>query len=785
MFAFPRNDGPSAPHALRPAPPPLLVLGLSLWAAAALSFPVLPSMPSALFPVFAAAPLLGLLGVARVHRRAHRLSIPCLVLVGILGGLTLAGLGASGLASSASLLDKPMETWDVTLAEDAQRSPYGAQAKARARSEDGRVVRVRVYLSSEADGLLQGSCFTVQGSLRSFSSQAAAWAWRSGLIGTLDATALALETVGEPGLIYLRRAALGLLSREKGDASALLQALVCGYRAPLKEGGLYGRFQQTGLAHLVAVSGAHLTLVTAFVSLLFRALRLGRRCILLVTGLFLLGYVGFTGLPVSALRAAVMAAVGLLSFLGRRRSSALSALGLCLVLFIAVDVTCALSVSFILSAGSTLGILLLAPLFLDGLPRRPRIVETLFSGPLALTLASSMATQPYGAALFAQLPLVAPAANVFVAPWFTLGCLGGFAAVALGLLAPPLAPFLLAAASVACTPLLASTELMASIPFGCVGFSADPGGMALASVVLCAGLWLWWPCPRDLGRGAVATLGIACAAAILWTTHLQTRDEIVMLDVGQGDAFLVRSQGQTLLIDTGNEDGRLKEACGRHGIFALDAVAISHPDDDHCGSLEGLAAVTNIDKLLVAEPTLRCACASCVALIREGSKLAADSRIQGLAPGDRLLCGRFTLTVVWPDRFTDEGGNGDSLSLLCVYDGNGDGVGEWSALFCGDAEVEELRAMTDRLPERGIDILKVGHHGSQASLDDPLVEALDPSIALISVGEGNRYGHPSPACLETLDAVGCSVFRSDEHGDVTLEFTAEKIAVAPARAAPT
>ena len=784
MFAFPRVTASSVTRTPRPAPPPLLVLGLSLWSAVALSFPALSSLPSGTFPFLAGIPFLGLLGVAGAHRRKQRLGIPWLALMGVLAGLALAGLGASGLASSASLLDKPLETWDVTLAEDAQRSPYGAHAKAHARSDDGRAVSVRVYLSSKADGLLQGSRFAIRGSLRPFPPQAAAWAWRSGLTGTLDATDLAIEAVGEPGLVPLRRAALGLLSREEDEAAALLQALVCGYRAPLKDSGLYGRFQQTGLAHLVAVSGAHLTLVTGFVTLLFRALRLGRRSTLLVTGLFLLGYVGFTGLPVSALRAAVMASVGLLSFLGRRRSSALSALGLCLVLFVAADVTCALSVSFILSAGSTLGILLLAPLFLDGLPRRSRIAETLLSAPLALTLASSAATQPYGAALFAQLPLVAPVANVLVAPWFTLGCLGGFVAVALGLLAPPLAPFLLAAASAACAPLLATTKLLANIPFGCIGFSADPGAMALLSVALCTGLWLWWPGPRALGRGAVAALVIACSAAILWAAHLQVRDEIVMLDVGQGDAFLVRSQGQALLIDTGNEDGRLKEACGRHGVFALDAVAISHHDDDHCGSLEGLAAVTEVGKLLVAEPTLRCPCPSCVALIREGSKLVAGSRVQGLAPGDRLMCGRFTLTVLWPDRFTDEGGNGDSLSLLCVYDGNGDGVGEWSVLFCGDAEADELWAMADRLPERGIDVLKVGHHGSRASFDGPLAEALSPAVALISVGEGNRYGHPATECLDALAAAGCSVFRSDEHGDVTLEFTVDKIEVAPDRAAP-
>ena len=147
--------------------------------------------------------------------------------------------------------------------------------------------------------------------------------------------------------------------------------------------------------------------------------------------------------------------------------------------------------------------------------------------------------------------------------------------------------------------------------------------------------------------------------------------------------------------------------------------------------------------------------------------------------GDEVQCGRFSLRVIWPDQFADEGGNADSLTFLCSYDGDSDGTAEWTALLCGDAESEQLSAMADRLPEGGIDVLKVGHHGSKKALDDATATLLAPSVALIGVGERNSYGHPSDKALELLDAVGCKTYCSDEAGDVAVAFSMEKLTVTP------
>ena len=97
--------------------------------------------------------------------------------------------------------------------------------------------------------------------------------------------------------------------------------------------------------------------------------------------------------------------------------------------------------------------------------------------------------------------------------------------------------------------------------------------------------------------------------------------------------------------------------------------------------------------------------------------------------------------------------------------------------MCGDAEAEQLDAMAPSLPENGVDVLKVGHHGSRGSLDAATMARLSPSVALISVGEGNRYGHPAPDVCALLENGGAEVFRTDLMGDVAVAFSMEKIAV--------
>ena len=162
-------------------------------------------------------------------------------------------------------------------------------------------------------------------------------------------------------------------------------------------------------------------------------------------------------------------------------------------------------------------------------------------------------------------------------------------------------------------------------------------------------------------------------------------------------------------------------------------------------------------------------------MVARAQRTAPD--IVGLAYGDAFHVGAFTAEVVWPYAYADDGGNADSLCLLVSYDGDDDGVCDFSALFTGDAEKDQLAEVMKSGAVSAVDILKVAHHGSKNAMTCSQVAVLHPSIALIGVGEGNRYGHPAPETVDMLEENGCRVYRSDLDGQVKCSLAPDSIAV--------
>lgn len=557
------------------------------------------------------------------------------------------------------------------------------------------------------------------------------------------------------------------------EASSLLQALVCGYTANLETSGLYSDYQSTGLAHLVAVSGSHLALINALIASVLQRFNTPKKLLITIQLLFINLYLIFTALPVSGIRSGIMASLGLLSFVSKRRSSSLNVLSVCIIVMVAQNPRCASDVSFILSAGSTLGIILLTSFFSFHFGRRlPRSVTE----SLSLTCAASVTTLPYSAALFAQLPLISPIANVVAAPFFAVICTTGIICVSLNQVMPTLTLPLLVVSGVEANILNEIVKLLASIPYACIPVSLDPTLMIVTSVLFVVVILRW-------GRGIVKflkplfALVISSIVLIFFVVSLQPAHEMVMLDVGQGDAFLFRSNGETVLIDTGKDDIKLLKGLARHNIQRLDAVCITHGDSDHCGALLALRGKVQVGSVLLAADTFTCGCDSCSNLLEDAQKIVSAENIKGLQVGSKISFGVFSFTLLSPQTFVEEGGNADSLCFGVLIDGNRDGESDWNALFCGDAEAEQLEELSDQNLLTQVTIYKVGHHGSKAALNEKIAEVLAPDISLVSVGADNRYGHPAEETLNLLENVGSEVLRTDHQGDVSCIIEPDKIII--------
>lgn len=558
------------------------------------------------------------------------------------------------------------------------------------------------------------------------------------------------------------------------EAGALLQGLIVGDRTQLFSLGIYQEVKVLGLAHIVAVSGAHLVIVMSFLSLIVRNVPLSLR-IKIGIQLAILGlYLCIVGFPISCVRAACMSALSIISVGGIRRSHALSALGVVVIVIITFIPTSAFSLSFLLSVCSTLGILLFMPLLLSWVSCSSSFLRSLVVEPCAMTLAALLTTLPFTISAFSLISLIAPVSNVLATPFVSFLCIVGllsFIFLPCGFLGILLLKFALLVSELFCI----GCSFLSAVPFASVPLFIPELPLFIVFLLVVILLWCVWPDSLPISASKLA--GILFLICLL-TLFPRSGNSIAMLDVGQGDAFLIQSNSQTILVDTGQSEKKLFAALSRQGCTHLDAVIITHADNDHAGCLSALKGVVDCERVILSEGTNDIQTEKTQSLVDDAESLVGASNVYYVNAGDVIQISNMHIEVIWPKKLQEEGGNQDSICFLLNIDPDGDADPDWSALFCGDAEAQILeKILDDNKTISRIDILKVSHHGAKAALTNELAERLHPKISLVSVGEENRYGHPSMEVLNSLSAVNSTLYRTDYDGDVVCSFTDKEIKV--------
>ena len=759
-------------QSLRASLPPVFLVVFPFWFSIATTIDVLfgRDMQVALFAavagLFAVAPAIVL------FRLGHGLH-GCIV-VGLALGVALGGAHAYTLHVSQGAVLSSSDAMELVIIRDSREGEFGAQVVAR--TSFG--AKVRLSLSA-GEQFYVGDKLIVMAKWKEPNAKTARDCWHDGIVA--NASVGSCERVAESGLLGLLRefrvnainevascaeTLRAWLGVQFDDASLMLCAVVLGYTDGLYDSQLYHAVRVDGLAHMVAVSGAHLAIVCGAVALMFRRLPIARGLSIATQVSLIAAYLVLTGIPVSAIRAAFMAILGLLSYFGGRRPYALGALSCGVGIMVALDPTIAFSTSFILSVGATAGIIVFMPFFTELLQGAFAMPGGAISESLALTLAASFVTGPISACQFGQVSLIAPLANLLATPLFPVICIGGLIAICLAVCGGLVGSVLLSAMIVLVELLCGFLTVFSHIPFASSAMFIDTATAVLLALVVPVLLWAFWP--RPTRRMAFALAGLVGLSLAVWSLQPLLRgDTVTMLDIGQGDAILIQSKGRALLIDTGTEDTALLEGLARCGVRGLDAIVISHPDDDHCGALGALCDVIPVDRVLVARDLPGEGNEHCAGLMEEAARLVGTENIIGLSVGDTFDLGNTAFVVIGPDAFADGGGNADSLVLCMGYDQNGDGNADLTGLFCGDAESEQVNAYIAKGRIGDVDIYKVGHHGSRAAVDEKMLATLKPEVSLVSVGAYNRYGHPVPETIEQLEASGSVVYRTDQQGMVT------------------
>lgn len=766
----------------RPALPLLLVAGLLFWLGCVISLTFAFSLPyevliNGSIVLFALASLGAV--VCLVIKKGWALYLLSIVLSIVCAFSFAAGL----MLDRQTPLSHLSGAFTFHIVEDVRHTDYSHTVLAQTTLQTGRQVTVRLFVPEDASFAF-GSTIEAHTNLRMPSEASMQLCNTKGaaFVATIESYELiesnsALAALGDLRVQLLEMFVSKDAQEVLPEGALLIQAIMFGDRSSLLTSDVYEVMQKAGLAHLVAVSGTHLVIVSSCIAFILQKLSLPRipKIGIQIGVIFI--YLMLVGMPLSCLRAAVMAILGLMALFAQRRSSALSALGIAIMVFIASDPTCATSLSFALSCLATLGILIFVPLlkpWLITLGTRVfhRSLSDTLIDPLSMTLAATLLTIPISITTFAQFPLIAPVSNIIATPILTLICSLGVIGVLVSWI--PGAAFLIGFCMTALAEAFAAiVRILHMIPFSCIPCDGDGLVVGLVVFLICALLWVLWPKPRLLTKGALVLGLIVVVVLGIHAIIYKPTPGILMLDVGQGDALVIRSAKHQILIDTGNQTTRLKKALARNNLTHFDAVVITHADDDHCGCLSELADMVTIDTVVLAKDLPQVKDDSSNKLIHDAE--SAASNITYVSVGDTIAFDEFTLTVVSPLAFKDEGGNADSVCLYAAYDAEGDGDIEWSSLLTGDAENEVIEQILTTYPFLTCDVLKVAHHGSKAALSEETLKRLNPKIALISVGENNRYGHPHRTTLTLLEEQGVVIGRTDEQGDVVVGFTKDSL----------
>ena len=548
--------------------------------------------------------------------------------------------------------------------------------------------------------------------------------------------------------------------------SGFLTAELTGDKSAMDDGD-YLAMQETGLAHLFAVSGLHCAFLVTLLALLISR---RQRLLCAVTIPLLLFYMVMVGMSPSVVRACIMQIFLLIAPLFRRGSDPLTSLAAALLVILLCNPFAAASVSLQLSFSATLGMVLLSPRlyklltgWYKGKCRPLRAALCFVAANLSATLSAVVFTAPLTAWYFRIFVLVAPLSSLLAVPAAGWSFMAAFVTVLLGFVWLPLASLLGWISWVLVRYILWIANGMMSWRYHAVYFT-NPYLIywllfLYAAFIGCAAT------PDGKRKYLLASaLSVLTLTAAIWVNRQDYQYGVLTaltLDVGQGESVILTSGGETALVDCGSSNsykdpgGLAADTLHSMGVRELSAVVVTHYHADHTNGL--YEVLRRIPVQTIYLPDIEDEYGVRERLVSLAEEKGAQVTYVTKETADTL--GDTVLTLYPP---VQSGGDLNELGLTALAS-----AGDFDLLITGDmsGSTEKKLVETYALPD--IEVLVVSHHGSRYSSNIRFLKSVTPEAAVISVGD-NNYGHPSEETLQRLLAVGADIWRTDQQGTIRI-----------------
>ncbi|MEI6038878.1 MAG: ComEC/Rec2 family competence protein [Actinomycetes bacterium] len=515
-----------------------------------------------------------------------------------------------------------------------------------------------------------------------------------------------------------------------GDGANLIPGLVLGDTS-LESSGFINQMRRAGLTHLTAVSGENFAIISAFLlwamQWIFRRLRTR----IIITSFSLIGFIYLVRPSPSVMRASVMTAALLFARARGAKAGGLPALGLAITVLILIDPFQSVDPGFALSVGATAGILVLVPI----------LTARNIPEPIAIPLAATIFCTPIIIAISGQFSLVSIPANLLVSAAVAPITVAGFIASLLSPIFPSFS-FLIVAAVLPFSIWIAFIAHHAS-EIAILVLPKSFMGAGIACLALYGLFKKMWKI------GLLVVLIVSSYFFFQSTAWPNSNWRIVNCDVGQGDGEVINlGNHQAIVIDTGPDPVLIDQCLKALQINTIPLLVLTHSHADHIAGLSGVLKGRAVGQIW-------------------------RTATQGQHFELKAPVGQVDIRVLWPKdpqaRFEVNPGDGSAVnntSIALLID-----IAGLTFFTGGDVEPPAQQAILESGLVHRVDIMKISHHGS-AYQYLPLLDALHPTVAFISVGKGNTYGHPALSTLTVLRDRGVAVYRTDVSG--ALEYDADK-----------